>query len=96
MGMWSEAQDSSKLSTPIVSVGNEVSFVNADASGIFLTETHNDCIVEKGEEIGIVVNSLTGEILQSVKAPDRGYLFTIRAHPVVYEGSLLARIHRIQ
>ncbi len=95
LGMWSEAQDSSTITTPIVSIGNEVSFVNAVASGIFLTERHNSSIVEKDEEIGTIVNSLTGEIIASVKAPDRGFLFTIRAHPVVYEGSLIARIHRM-
>ncbi len=95
MGIWQESVDSKSIITPIISIGDEVSFINADASGIFFTEKHNNNIVEEGEEIGLIVNSLTGEILQSVKSPIKGYLFTIRAHPIVYEGSLLARIHRL-
>lgn len=95
MGMWSEAPDPILISKPIVSIANEVSFVNAEASGIFLTENHNHTVVDQGEEIGQIVSPLTGEILHRVLAPIHGYLFTIRAYPVVYQGSLLARIHHL-
>ena len=94
MGMWRKAPDM-LISRPIVSVAEEVYFVNASASGIFLTEVHNNIVVEEGEEIGCIVSSLTGEVLQQVISPVKGLLFTIRAYPVVYEGSLLARIHRL-
>ncbi|MFI3262209.1 MAG: M14 family metallopeptidase [Rikenellaceae bacterium] len=94
MGLWKEAQDSSKISTPLVSVGDAVEFINADASGIFLTEAHNNTLVKAGQELGIIVNTLTGDILQTVHSPIDGLLFTIRAYPVVYQGSLLARIHK--
>ncbi|MFI3321815.1 MAG: M14 family metallopeptidase [Rikenellaceae bacterium] len=93
MGMWSEEVDSSKISKPVLSIGDSVCFLNANASGIFITETYNNTIVEKGEEIGQIVSSLTGEILERITAPKAGLLFTIRAYPVVYEGSLIARIH---
>lgn len=95
MGMWSEEFDFHLISTPIISVADEVSFINADASGIFLTESRNNIIVDEGEEIGCIVNSLTGEVLQQVIAPIHGLLFTLRAYPVVYQGSLLARIHHL-
>lgn len=94
MGMWRKAPEVS-ISRPIVSVAEEVHFVNASASGIFLTEVHNNIVVEEGEEIGCIVSSLTGAVLQQVVSPVKGLLFTIRAYPVVYEGSLLARIHRL-
>lgn len=96
MGMWKGDVDRSMLTEPILSVGDQVSFVNAPASGIFSTETHNDRIVEKGDSLGQIISPLTGEVIEDVKAPCRGYLFTIRAYPVCYEGSLLARIHRIE
>lgn len=95
MGMWKGQVDSSKIADPIVSQGDSVSFVNAPASGIFSTETHNASIVEEGDSLGQIIDPLTGTVIEDVKAPCRGYLFTIRAYPVCYEGSLLARIHRL-
>ena len=95
MGIWSEPQEELFISHPVLSIGDQVAFLNAEASGIFLTEVHNNIIVDEGEEIGMIVNPLTGEILEQVNAPCHGLLFTIRAYPVVYQGSLLARIHRL-
>lgn len=95
LGMWKGSIDSTALSEPIVSVGDSVSFVNSPASGIFSTETHNESIVEEGDSLGQIISPLTGEVIADIKAPCRGYLFTIRAYPVCYEGSLLARIHRL-
>lgn len=95
MGMWKGQVDSSRIVEPIVSQGDSVSFVNAPASGIFSTETHNESIVEEGDSLGQIIDPLTGAVIEDVKAPCRGYLFTIRAYPVCYEGSLLARIHRL-
>ena len=67
-------------------------FGGADA---FITTARNGRCVERGEEIGRIVSPLTGQVLQAVTAPDSGLLFTIRAYPVVYEGSLIARIHKM-
>ena len=95
MGMWSEAPEPCLISKPVVSVADEVSFINAEASGVFLTETRNNIIVDEGEEIGNIVSPLTGEVLQQATATTHGLLFTLRAYPVVYKGSLLARIHHL-
>lgn len=94
LGIWTKAPEPISVPEPTVSTGNQVCFINADASGVFLTEIKNNMIVEKGEKIGEVVSPLTGEVLQSVEAPAQGLLFTLRAYPVVYQGSLLARIHQ--
>ena len=97
MGIWADAVDASLLHEPIISQGNSVDFLNAATSGIFVTETHNGLtsLVEEGQSIGQIISPLTGEVLQDVKAPHRGILFTIRAYPIIYEGSLLARIHKL-
>lgn len=95
LGMWSEEIEPHLITHPVVSVADKVSFLNAEASGIFLTEIRNNIIVDKGEEIGCIVNPLTGEVLQQVTATVHGLLFTLRAYPVVYQGSLLARIHQL-
>ena len=95
MGMWKEEIDPFLISKPVVSAGDEVAFINAEASGVFLTEVKNNIIVEEGEEIGCIVSSLTGNVLQQVTAASKGLLFTLRAYPIVYEGSLIARIHQL-
>ena len=94
MGIWGEAPEDICMPNPTVSIGNQVNFINADASGVFLTEIKNNMIVEKGEKIGDVVSPLTGEALQYVEVPTMGLSFTLRAYPIVYQGSLLARIHQ--
>lgn len=97
MGVWTEPVDQSLIHESIVSQGDSVDFLNATTSGIFVTEAHNGLtsIVEEDQSIGQIISPLTGEVLQEVRAPHRGILFTIRAYPVIYEGSLLARIHKL-
>ena len=92
MQMWHDNIER-KVNTPVLSVGDSVSFINAEKSGIFITDSHVNSNVKKGQRIGMIVSSLTGEILEDVIAPVDGLMFTLRAYPVVYEGSLLARIH---
>lgn len=96
MEMWSGNVDCSNLAKGIISEGDSVSFLNADHSGIFLTEHKTSTIVEKGEIIGKIVDPLTGDILEKIASPVYGYLFTLRAYPVVYSGSLVARIHQLE
>ena len=48
--------------------------------------------VEKGEVIGKIVDPLNGIILDEVRAPQAGMLFTIRDYSIVDEGSLMGRI----
>lgn len=90
LGMWKG--DAPEIRTPIISKDEKVSFVNANESGVFLpTAKHNEKI-KKGEEIGKIINPLTGEILETLLSSIDGLIFTIREYPVVYEGSLIARI----
>ena len=97
MGIWSELPDmTDSPQESIVSAIGGVEFVNAAASGVFLTDTRNNHVVEPGEESGSRDRPLSGEVLQRVVAPVRGLMFTLRAYPVVYEGSLLARIYKTE
>lgn len=93
LGMWQE-KPVFEPHLPILSKGSEVCFINAEASGVFLTRIRNGRMVTAGEHLGEIVSTLTGEILSEVKSPVDGYLFTIRAYPIVYEGSLIARISK--
>jgi predicted deacylase len=90
LGMWSG--DTRQIINPIVSKDHNVSFVNSDAAGIFIpSATHGD-YVSAGDSIGTVLDPLTGNIAEMVIAPCAGLVFTLREYPVVFGGSLLARI----
>lgn len=42
--------------------------------------------------MGEIIDPLTGEAREKVVAPCDGMIFTLREYPVVYSGSLIARI----
>lgn len=76
---------------PVVSK-DEVAFLNAEAAGIFIPGVQHSGMVKQGQELAIVADPLSGTVKQRVIAPADGLLFTLREYPVVYPGSLLARI----
>lgn len=97
MGMWiGDTDEATAAAEPIVCKGDRVEFLNAEASGVFITDLKCGIVVAEGETIGQIVDPLRGEVLSDVKSPCEGFLFTIRAYPIVYEGSLMARIYRIK
>ncbi|MCD8158659.1 MAG: M14 family metallopeptidase [Clostridiales bacterium] len=78
--------------TATVSTDGYVSFLNANASGIFVPSARHSDYVKEGDEIGRIIEPLTGEIKEFVKAPADGLVFTLRDYPVCLSGSLLGRI----
>ena len=72
----------------------DVSYLNARFSGIFLPEVKHWEELKKGDLIGKIVDPLKGTVLDEVTAPVDGILFTIRDYPVVGEGSLMGRLLR--
>lgn len=70
----------------------EVYYLNAPKSGLFVPALDHCAIIKKDEKIGDIVDPLTGTIHATLVAPNDGILFTLREYPVVYEGSLIARI----
>lgn len=95
MGIWKGTVDS-LIKTPIVCKGDTVRFLNADISGVFLTDLKCGTVVARGQRIGQIVDPLSSRVYCDVLSPVEGYLFTIRAYPIVYEGSLLARIYNME
>ena len=80
---------------PIISSDpDEVFFLNASRSGIFIQEARHNTYLKKGQSVGKVIDPLNGTVLEDVVSPEDGLLFTIREYPVVDEGSLMARILR--
>lgn len=93
MGIWL-GTTTSNTPHPMICRGDNVAFLNAETSGVFLTKMKCGVWVKNGEEIGQIVDPLRGQIVSTVCSPTDGFLFTIRAYPIVYEGSLMARIFK--
>ncbi|MCC8137258.1 MAG: M14 family metallopeptidase [Clostridiales bacterium] len=93
MGIWDGPVN--EVRTPVISRNpDDVAFLNAPVSGIFIKTRSHGSMLKAGDEIGRIVDPLRGELLSRVIAPVDGWLFTVREYPVVDEGSLLARILR--
>ena len=82
-----------EVRSPMISENPEdVSYLNASASGLFVPEVKHGAFVSKGDLVGRIVDPLEGKVLDEVRAPQGGMLFTIRDYPIVDEGSLMGRI----
>lgn len=90
LGVWDGETSTPK--EPIVSRDGKVGFVNANTSGIFLPRLRHGDVMRKGDLIGTIVNPLNGAVEEELLSPCDGLLFTLREYPVVYGGSLIARV----
>jgi predicted deacylase len=73
---------------------DNVVYLNADTSGLFIPEVEHWKSVREGQLLGRIVSPNHGDVVADVVSPVDGVLFTLREYPVVYEGSLMARIVR--
>lgn len=90
MGLWEG--ETVPVKEPMIITNDDIEFIRARESGIFLSCAENNTYVGKGEKIGEIVDPIRGEPIYEVNADSDGLLFTLREHPVAYEGALLARI----
>jgi uncharacterized protein len=90
LGMWNGEAGRSRI--PLVSKDHSVGFLNSDAGGIFIPRSVHGNHIKAGDCIGNVIDPLTGTVVEETLAPCDGLLFTLREYPVVFGGSLLARI----
>ncbi|GHV13423.1 hypothetical protein AGMMS49938_07970 [Fibrobacterales bacterium] len=81
------------IANSILSTNGEVHFMNADASGIIIPSALHSSFVVEGERLCQIVDPFEGKVLQDILSPVDGFLFTLRTYPIVYEGSLIARIY---
>jgi predicted deacylase len=73
-----------------------VRYVNAAVSGLFIPCVAHGARVTAGQMLGEIIPCDGAGSPTQVTAPASGLLFTLRELPVVYEGSLLARIAAIE
>lgn len=80
------------LPTPKLSGEDKVIGLSAEASGLFLPRVECGTTVRRDQTLGLVVDPLEGRVQHELRAPCPGLLFALRTYPMVYPGSLLARI----
>lgn len=90
MGVWEGPVN--KISHPMVSSDGAVNVIHAVESGIFIPRVEHNMWVQKGTVIGDIVTPITGTVEEEVTAPEDGLIFSLREYPIVYEGSVIARI----
>jgi predicted deacylase len=76
----------------LIADDSNVHYLNAQTSGMFIPSASHWTDVHHGELLGTIVSPFRGDILSEVRSPVDGVLFTLREYPLVYEGSLMARV----
>lgn len=78
---------------PVISINpDEVFFANANESGLFIPKIEHWEDIRRGMALGEIVDPFSGEVKESIVSPCDGMVFTLREYPIVYEGSLVARV----
>jgi predicted deacylase len=81
---------------PLLANDQNVHFLNADTSGLFIPLVEHWTAVKKGELLGQIISPFQGKILSEVRSTVDAVLFTLREYPLVYEGSLMARLMEVR
>lgn len=90
LGVWT-----GKVITPrkaVIAKDDEITYLNCESSGLFVTHKHLYQRVRKGDVIGIITKPIFGSVEEEIIAPVDGVILTLREHPGVSEGTLVARI----
>lgn len=77
----------------IVSTEGQVSLISAAGSGIFVSSINSMGMIGMGTHIGDIIEPITGKVIQRIESPTDGIIFSLREHPVVYKGALIARVY---
>ncbi len=91
LGIWNG--EVKPVRKPIISRNPEdVSYLNASVGGVFIPAVRHGAKLKKNDMIGRIVDPLGGKVLDEVRAPEDGMLFTIRDYPIVTKGALMGRL----
>ena len=77
---------------PSITNDEDMSYMNSESSGIFIPSVNLYDRVKSCEEIGKVVDVITGSVEEVIYAAKTGMVCSLRDYPVIEEGSLIARI----
>ena len=95
LGIWQDERP--QVKDPIMSTEGQVDFLHAEAAGIFISALGDRLgNIKSGEHIGDIISPIEGKVLQRIESPADGIIFTLRENPVVYKGTLLARVYAVK
>lgn len=80
------------IQRPVLAGDEDVHRVRATRGGLFLPGGALWAELDAGDPLGEVVDPVRGEVLEVVRAPVSGRVLAQREQPVVYPGSLVARM----
>lgn len=80
------------MTRPMVVDDSKVFRVRAERSGLFLPEFSVWKEVEAGVPLGHVIDPENGTVLERIDSPTTGRIMAVREHPVVYPGTMVARV----
>ncbi len=81
-----------KTETPQIAPAQDFQSLHARFPGFFVPEIALGATVRLGEPLGQVIDPLSGQLREEITAPVAGVIVALRTHPVVLEGSLVARL----
>lgn len=95
LGIWQGERPAVK--EPIMSTEGQVDFIHAEHAVLFVSALGEQMgHIKKGERIGDIISPVDGEILQEIISPADGIVFSLRENPVIYKGTLLARVYAVR
>jgi len=68
---------------------------HCNRGGVFIPTVSLGDLVGEGEELGFIYSPRSFEVLETVRAPQAGYVFTIRENPVVHPGEPLVSVPEV-
>ena len=90
LGGWTSS--SVALPSPRLVRDGNVTSLSAEVPGIFLPRLELGASVRRGQTIGVVADPLEAEVKEEVVSPVEGNVISLRAQPLVYPGTLVARV----
>ena len=70
----------------------QVRRLRAQTGGLFLPHGEIWAAVSEGVLLGEVIDPSNGEIREEIRSTADGHIMAMRDHPVVYPGSMVARV----
>jgi predicted deacylase len=71
---------------------NQTFAIVCEEAGFFVSRLEVGRWVYGGDHIGYIYDSFTGAVRAEIRAPVSGLLSSLRRHPILFEGDLIARI----
>lgn len=94
IGIWKGDQKISKQARIITD--DDISLIRSQRSGFFLPNVDHAAHIKPGDLIGEIIDPLNGIVLEEIRANREGQIMTIHEFPVIYKGSLLARVLEVK